>query len=370
MKNLLLLFVTLGLVTLAFAGDDIRKEFTISEGKTLDINLKSGGSIEISGWDKELASIRVNFRNCDPDDFDFDKKSSEIRIRSDYKRRVNRSNIKMNIKIPRNFDIKIKTIGGSVYINNIHGNISGRTAGGELNLKNLNGEINFTSGGGSVIIKDSKLDGRVSTGGGSVLVENVEGDIKATSGGGNVVYKNVKTPDKIYPSDLVYIRNAGGELDVDDAPAGADISTGGGNIYVKSAKKFVKARTGGGDIYIKAVDGWIKASTGAGDIEATMVGDPRAGKRDVTFITGSGDIRLTVPKDLSMTVDIELAYTKNSSENYKIISDFDLSERCSKRWNYDHGTPRKFIYGSAEFNGGKNLIKINSVNGNVYLKYK
>jgi len=237
-----------------------------------------------------------------------------------------------------------------------------------LDLKNLTGKIHFTTGGGGITIKDSQLDGRVSTGGGKVLVENVTGDIKASSGGGNVVYRNVKTPDKTYPEDVVYIRNAGGALNVDEAPAGADVSTGGGDIYICSAKEYVKATTGGGDVTVAEIDGWVKIRTGAGNVKITMVGDAENGKRDVSVSTGTGDVTLIVPKNLSMEVDIELSYTKNSSRNYKIKSDFDIGIERTNEWDYDQGSPRKFIYGRATIKGGKNSIKIRTCNGDVYLK--
>ena len=370
MRRFLILIFVLGIFACVPTRQQMNKEFAVAEGKMLNINLKSGGSINIQGWNKEKAKVDVEFIGCDPEDFDFDvfKNPLGIRVNSDYKRRVKNSNIRVNIQIPEKFDIKIKTSGGRIRIQNIEGEINGGTGGGGLDLKNLTGKIHFTTGGGGITIKDSQLDGRVSTGGGKVLVENVTGDIKASSGGGNVVYRNVKTPDKTYAEDVVYIRNAGGALNVDDAPAGAEVSTGGGNIRIHSAKEYVKASTGGGDITIDEVDGWVKVSTGAGDVEITMTGDPEKGKRDITVSTGTGDVTLVVPKNLSMEVDIELSYTKNSSRNYKIKSDFDIQEARTDKWDYDQGSPRKFIYGRATIKGGKNSIKIRTCNGDVYLK--
>ena len=69
-----------------------------------------------------------------------------------------------------------------------------------------------------------------------------------------------------------------------------------------------------------------------------------------------------------MEVDIELAYTKNSSRDYEIISDFDIQEERTDKWDYDNGSPRKFIYGRATISGGNNQIKIHTVNGNVYFQ--
>jgi len=106
----------------------------------------------------------------------------------------------------------------------------------------------------------------------------------------------------------------------------------------------------------------------AGDVAVRMVGNPDQGRRDVTITSYSGDVTLTVPAGLSMEFDIELAETKNSDRSYRIISDFEVQQRESDRWDQDNGTPRKYIYGTGSVAGGRNKIKIRTINGNVYLK--
>jgi hypothetical protein len=81
-----------------------------------------------------------------------------------------------------------------------------------------------------------------------------------------------------------------------------------------------------------------------------------------------GKIILTVPAGLSMDVDIELAYTKDARKKYRIISDFDLELKESDKWDRSSGSPRKYIYGKAKIAGGKHKLKINTINGNIYLK--
>ncbi|HEX9916285.1 MAG TPA: hypothetical protein VGB16_00990 [candidate division Zixibacteria bacterium] len=371
MKILVFVFlISACMVASAYGAGEIKKEFSVSEGGKLDIGLNSGGSIDVRGWDKQLVSIGVDFVHCSAEDFifDFSADSSTIKVRSDYKRHVNNSNIEVDIMVPREFNLKLKTAGGSVSVYNVNGKIEGNTAGGSLDLKNLTGHIDLVTGGGSIIVKDSKLDGEVRTGGGSVLVENVEGDFDAHSGGGNVVYKNVKTPSRVYSVEQVYIRNAGGDLNVDDAPNGADISTGGGNIHIRSAKAFVRANTGGGNISIDSVDGSAEASTGAGEIEVTVISNSQNGKGDITLTSGTGNITLTLPRYLSMDVDVELAYTKEHENRYRIISDFNLQQETTNDWDTSHGTPRKYIRGKTVLKDGQNKIVIRTVNGNVTLR--
>jgi hypothetical protein len=174
-KCILALIGSILIVGVSFAAD-IKQEFQVAKGDRLTVNLKSGGSIDIRGWDKELAVVEVEFSRCDPDDFDFDISPSRsgLTIRSDYRRRVNRSNIAVRIMLPREFDLRLKTIGGGISIQDIKGIIRGSTAGGELDLAGLEGDIDLSTGGGEVIVRDSRVDGEVTTGGGKVLVENVK----------------------------------------------------------------------------------------------------------------------------------------------------------------------------------------------------
>ena len=144
-----------------------------------------------------------------------------------------------------------------------------------------------------------------------------------------------------------------------------------GDVEIHSAAEFVRAKTMGGDIRIDEVDGAVSAETMGGDVNVTMIGNPSEKKRDVTISSKGGDITLTVPAGLSMDVDIRIAYTKESwfdRKGYRIESDFDLKEERTKDWDDDYGTPRKFIYGKGEIAGGKNKVRIETINGNVYLK--
>ncbi len=117
-----------------------------------------------------------------------------------------------------------------------------------------------------------------------------------------------------------------------------------------------------------AIDGWVRAETMGGDVDVTMVGDPAKGRRDVDLSSKSGDITLIVPADLSMDVHVTLAQTRNAHKTYRIISDFSLDQEESKEWDYDNGTPRKYIYATGSIAAGKNKITIETINGDVYLK--
>jgi len=352
--------------------ETVKKDFEVKPGGKVVIDLKTGAGIEIQGWEKDLLSAEAVY-DTEEIEFRFQKNGNTVEIVSEYKTRKKNQNssAKLILHIPAKFDVDFNTMGGGVTISYVEGKMVGKTMGGALDLRNLKGYLDVTTMGGAITLKDSEVDGRAKTMGGEVLVENVKGDVNASSMGGKVQHKNVSGKAKSVGNE-VDISTMGGALDIDRAPNGAKLKTMGGEITINYAGKFLDAETMGGDINAKEVDGWIKAKTMGGDIEAKMVGDPKEGNRDVKLTSMGGDITLVVPNGLSMDIDIEIAYPKNSRKEFedcKIISDFKIDETRTTEWERKNGnSERKYIYGKGSVNGGKNKIIIKTINGNVYLK--
>ena len=149
---------------------------------------------------------------------------------------------------------------------------------------------------------------------------------------------------------------------------GALVNTMGGDIMVDQASGFVKAHTMGGNIDIKVDDGWVDATTMAGDISVRIEEGFGDGERGVELTSLSGDIELMVPADASMDLDLTIAYTRNSSQDFEIKGDFDVQIERSKHWDYSNGSPRKRIYGKAKVAGGRYPVVIETINGDITIK--
>lgn len=348
-----------------------QKEFNVKPGGTLNIDLRTGGSISIEGWNKDVVSADFIIKGRDSDEIivEFEQNGNNVEINSYYDGNDDsyNSNAKLVVKTPNNYNVELNTMGGDVKIYSVNGKMSGRTMGGGLNLKNLKGNLDLTTMGGELTVKDCEVNGKVHTMGGDVLVENVTGDLNAKTMGGKVKQVNVKSSSGSTGNEI-NISTMGGPIEVDRALNGAKVKTMGGEITVNYAEKFVDAETMGGDIEIKSVDGWIKAKTMGGDIEAKMIGDPSKGDRGVSLNSMGGDITLIVPAELSMDIEIEIAFTKKYDGDVKIESDFKLNEEVSKEWIKSKGSARKYLTGKASIGDGKHRIRINTINGNVYLK--
>jgi DUF4097 and DUF4098 domain-containing protein YvlB len=346
-----------------------KDEYKVKPGQKVEINLETGGSVDIQGWDRNVVSVDVDMWPEDRKDYKVKvhKIAGGISVTTSYRGgwRHRRGDMHLAIQVPHQFDIELESMGGSLRIDDVQGTVEGKTMGGDLDLSRLKGEIGLETMGGDIIIKDSHLEGRVHTMGGDVDIENVIGGVKATTMGGDVVYEN--RGDESH-NQAIRISTMGGDIDLVEAPAGGTVKTMGGDIHIQSAKEYIDAKTMGGDIDIEAIDGKVKASTMGGDITIRMVGDPNTGERDVEIVSKGGDITLLVPGELSMNIDIILAYTRKSRGDYRIISDFDLNLEESEDWEFGFGSARKYIRGTGKTGEGTHTVQIETVNGDVVLR--
>jgi len=355
------------------------REFRAAAGGTLILNLRAGGTAEITGTGGSSVTVQYDM-TCTPRcDIGFAETGKGLEVTTEYAEHGNgqRSHVDLRIEVPSRFDVELDSVGGGLSIDGVEGEFSGKTMGGKLTLTDVRGEAHLTTMGGNITLKDSELDGSLKTMGGEVLFENVVGDVEGSSMGGDVRFKNVQrrngrigSPPRLNAegeeinSDTVLISTMGGAIDVDDAPEGADVHTMGGNITIRDARRFVRAKTMGGDIRIDSVDGSVDATTMGGDIDATVTGSGGP----VTLISMSGDIDLNVPSGFGMNLELEIAFTRNSRKDYQISAPGGLPTTVTPEWEYDHGSPRKFIRMSGAVNGGGPVVKIHTVNGNITVK--
>jgi len=349
--------VILGLLLTGPASAETR-EFPASPGQTLTLDLEAGGSINIEAWERSQISVTYSIRGKDADRtrIEFVDGAGGLKIISGYESRrgSHSADIDLDIKVPREFDIDLDSMGGSFKIEGVTGSFSGKTMGGALTLHDVRGHAKLTTMGGEISLSNSELDGYLKTYGGEVRFEDVVGNVKGSSMGGNVDVNG----------DTVQISTMGGEIEIDEAPEGASLHTMGGDIRVTDAGRFVDATTMGGDVVLEAVDGWVKATTYGGDVEVTLVGSGG----DVEITSMSGDVVLTLPAGFSAEFDLELAYTKGSRQDYEIITDLNLQRSQKNEWDHSHGSPRKYIRATGTVGGGEYKVKIRTINGDIRVK--
>jgi DUF4097 and DUF4098 domain-containing protein YvlB len=377
----LALIVGLAVAPAAQGKSEFEEEFDVESGQTIELKMKQGGSLDVEGWDRDVVRVVCIAKLHDIEDWDIEIKRTRegLNLTAELDRRFDSNSFTVQLMVPRDFNIETRSGGGHITITDVTGDFRGSTGGGQIELVNVSGTARLTTGGGKIKILDSELNGKVSTGGGGGLVRNVVGNVKATSGGGLVSYENVRDRDgdlrgpkgrtpKGTTEGTRLVSTAGGAIRLREAPEGAIVSTGGGDIDISNAERFVKAKTGGGDIDIEIRDGYVVANTGAGDIEVIVRGDLGNGDDGVDISTGYGEVTVILPADASVEFDLDLSYTKNSSRDFSIKSDFDMDLEHTDKWESRHGSPRKHIYGTGRINGGKHRIEISGVNGDIRIK--
>ena len=145
----------------------------------------------------------------------------------------------------------------------------------------------------------------------------------------------------------------GGDIEINQAMNGVDVKTKGGTIKISKAVKFVKAETMGGNI----------------DVE--MVGGSDETNRDIFLKSQGGEIFLTVHEHFSMDAEVKIGFTKQREGVVDIISDVAFERKMTDKWEKTHlGAVLKYLTGKTSVNGGINEVEIETVNENVYLKYR
>ena len=360
-------------------------------GGRLGLDLLTGGSIEIQGWDRNEVSVHVELGGADwrttqlaigPESFGIGVRA----VPTGHGQEQSTSH-RFQIRVPARYDVRVRSAGGGITISGVEGTFEGATGGGPLVLENARGHASLTTGGGDIEVSDCDLGGTVSTGGGTVKLSRVKGGLKGSSGSGPVIHADgddggggatgdltnvvldgngkVKVGDK--PVGYLHITRAGGEVDLDDVPQGGEIHTGGGDITIARGAGTIEAQTGGGDITVGPIAGSVSASTGAGEVHIRLASVGGRGQSAQVW-SGTGNVVVELPADLNARFEIETAYTRSFARATKITSDWTLEREPVTDWDDSQGTPRRFVRASGAAGRAEGYVRIQTVNGDVELR--
>ena len=377
-------------------GDRLECALEVSPGDRLVLDLDAGAGVTIRGWDESRVELRGTLESDRLEDTRAEMTTipGGVRVRAWYSGsgRSYSSSHRLELRVPRRFDVSLESSGGSLSIEGVEGTFEGRTGGGDLTLTDVRGSADLSTGGGTIRVSDAHLDGRVSTGGGMVTLSNITGGLRGSSGSGPVVYAEPSEEGgasgdlegvRVQPSGgriehddsatadrgRLHVEKAGGAIHLDEAPAGAVVHTGGGDIVVGPAGGDVDATTGGGSIRVGPVAGSVRAGTGAGDVEVTLV-DADGEPQSVEVRSGNGKVTIVLPEGFDGEVNLETAYTRRVQPT-TIDAPWQL-ERSVSDWSdregWGEGTPRRYVRARGTVGGGRGLLKVKTVNGDVVVR--
>lgn len=277
----------------AFWGNEksMEKTFSVGPGGKLVVNADEG-DLTVTGTDTADVSIVVTARGSDDQlkayDVSFDQEGNTVKVearrRGDWFHFFGRDNIQahFDIRVPRSFNLDLRTSGGNIDIDQVKGKIGGETSGGNLDLSDLEGNVNLSTSGGNIDLRNSSGDIILETSGGAVRGTGITGGFHVETSGGNIELRD---------SDCkVYASTSGGDIRVSlKDNKGIELSTSGGNVTVKLPKSItadVDARTTGGDVNCDfQFAGKLK--------EGSLKGKINGGGNIIRLETSGGDIAIS-----------------------------------------------------------------------------
>ncbi|MDQ2899371.1 MAG: DUF4097 domain-containing protein [Acidobacteriota bacterium] len=270
----------------------------------------------------------------------------------------------LQITAPRNLaEVSLVTHGGNLDASNLRGSVRAEAGGGRIRIDRVDGDVTIRSAGGMTSL--GMIGGMVQclVGGGNIIAESIGGGAVFESGGGEILVKNVQGP--------LRATTVGGGIHIMRAGGAVTVSTGGGPLQVDHASGMVVARNSGGPIQVgyapgvrcesasgtirvNNVSGSMHASTAVGDVTAAYLRDRPA--VDSFLSTGSGDITVVIPSNLSVTVRAENA---GSGSAKTIISEFPGVVVRSQGGA---------VTAQGPINGGGPLLRLSGNGGMIFIK--
>ena len=277
--------VALTLNARADAEDVISRSFKVQAGGQLAVDADRG-SIEIKTVDKgEAVDVQISRKATGSqakatkalEDHIVTTKQdgNKVEVHSEYKGPTvsgwfNSSpnlQVRYVITIPRQFDVNLKTAGGSIKVNELIGKTQVKTSGGSITLDKIEGPVQGHTSGGSVNVAGCRGAVDVSTSGGNMTLSGIEGDVNARTSGGSIKAEKIT-----------------------------------GNSVVK---------TSGGSVTVSGVTGSVDAGTSGGSVNAELLAQPAS---NCTFKTSGGSITVALLDKAAVDVDLRTSGGRVSSD--------------------------------------------------------
>lgn len=243
-------------------------------------------------------------------------------------------------------DVDVLTGAGRVDADHLAGRLSARTGGGEIRLGHIGGTVRAMTGAGAIQARHVGANSRLETRAGEIFIDQAAADVYASTGAGNVqVIRAGGSVDAYTVGGLIRVMEAGGTVTADN---------GGGITRVGSARG-VRCESTRGAIRLAGVTGELMATTGLGNIFAELL----AGHAILNSIleTGGGDITVTIPSNLSVTVRA----ISESGRMGSIVTEFP-EIRLQRSGSGGHAVA------TGALNGGGPVLKVAAARGVVYLR--
>jgi DUF4097 and DUF4098 domain-containing protein YvlB len=260
----------------AAQADEVAKTFTVTGHARVRVQTDDG-AVRVSTGDIKQVEIRVEFSGYKLDrdlrvsttqDGDFVEVTAKTSGGGWFNFGVRHTRLRIEVHMPKDADLEVKTGDGSVEAASINGNLDVRTGDGHITVDGAKGNIRLHTGDGHV--EGRELDGRadIMTGDGYVDIEGRFDALNIKTGDGSVTARANRGSTV---SSQWNIHTGDGNVDLElpgDIRANLDASTRDGRISLdipvmvegtfSSTKIFGKMNGGGQTIVVRTGDGSIR----------------------------------------------------------------------------------------------------------------
>lgn len=271
-----------GIVSASVQGD-IKKSFSVQPGGKLVMDVEPGSiDVKTTGNSQIVVDVFRKVERVDQSrgeeilrqhEVNFEQNGNELTIRAKVRNdgiklwRRNNLDVRYMVSIPNEFNVDLKTSGGSVSVSDLRGLVRARTSGGSLSFGKIEGPVIGDTSGGSINLMGCNGKTELNTSGGSIDIGSGTGDMTAKTSGGSIKIDNFN-----------------------------------GNVF---------ARTSGGDIKANSIAGAIDASTSGGSVSVSIKGQPG---KDCRLHTSGGGITVEIEENVALNIDAEASGGSVSTE--------------------------------------------------------
>lgn len=195
---------------------------------------------------------------------------------------------RVTVKVPRRYNLDLKTSGGNLAVAQLQGDALGRTSGGDVRVGNVQGPVRMQTSGGDIVVEGINGNTEIHTSGGDITARTVTGSLDAKTSGGSIRLQQIRGATRA--------------------------RTSSGDVMATNVRGDVDLQSSGGNINAEAIDGRIRAGTSGGNVEAELLG----ANRGISATSSGGNIVLHVPKDVG-------ALLNASTSGGSITSDLPVS---------------------------------------------
>ncbi len=281
---------------------ETEKSFTAANGGKLEVDSERG-SISIRTHSTEAIHVKVYYKIRSNDEafadelindfkIDYDENGRDLKITAEFEGSLsnsqeNKLSVRYVITVPEEYNVDLKTSGGSISVDELNGKAEARTSGGSLNFKFITGQVKGKTSGGSISLEGCNSDADVSTSGGGIMIGKVKGSVDASTSGGSITVEevfgsidastsggSVNATIREQPRQDCKLTTSGGSITIyvsEDINANIDAKTSGGSVNsdfpisfrgkVNSHHLKGKINNGGPEIYLRTSGGGININS-------------------------------------------------------------------------------------------------------------